>query len=375
MDDRTYLLKKNEALYEATLDTFSTVAFSEASLNDIIKTSGTNKGSFYYRFKNKEDLYLALLEYIYVKQKDFLSIPEDTSDLFYLLDMLFDSLRKINDLDSRFLSVYKCFFREDEKFQHTVNEKTILSPLRQYEPYIRKAYLLYKEASVDYDRFFVFFKLVYVNFHLFVRSTLMSNKALIHQLTQHKPDSDIEKTISDATEPEMDDELGDVIRPRKGHLPFSVVDWNDFLVVRQQHPHLLKNVSFIDENGSLFAFGGKNFLHKQIPTRFRFLKTGLFLKLFSKSGIISKSWDCITNHPTYFSFFEHPVKDLNQKQMILFSLIKSLDMGYRHVFLRDADQVLDDSELIVLSDIAYLSYKKTQRHDNVYLLHSKKAHK
>jgi len=373
LDDRTYLLKKNDALYEVTLDTFSTVAFSDASLNDIIKKSGTNKGSFYYRFKNKEDLYLALLEYIYVKHKEYLEIPQGMCDLFFLLDMLFDSLRKINNHDSRFLSVYKRFFREDERFQRSVNEKSILSPLRQYEPYLRKAYQRYEETSVDYEQFFVFFKLVYTNFYLFVRSTLMTNKALIHQLIQHKSDHDIEKNLSDNVEPLIDG-LSDVIHPRKEHLPFAIVDWNDFLMMKNQYPYLLKDVSFIDSNGSLIVFKGKYSRPKQISTHFTFLKTELYLKLFSRLGSMTEFRDCITDHPTFFSFFEQTVKELDQKHMILFSMIRAFEKRYCHVFLKDADMILDDSEMTVLSEIAHLFFKKTQSHYNVYLLHSKKNH-
>jgi AcrR family transcriptional regulator len=54
-------LDVNPELFEATLAVFSTQSFGEASLNDIIKTAGLNKGSFYYRFYDKLDLYLSLI--------------------------------------------------------------------------------------------------------------------------------------------------------------------------------------------------------------------------------------------------------------------------------------------------------------------------
>lgn len=48
-------------LFDAALDAFSRQSFGEASLNDIIKSAGLHKGSFYYRFHDKTDLYLSLL--------------------------------------------------------------------------------------------------------------------------------------------------------------------------------------------------------------------------------------------------------------------------------------------------------------------------
>lgn len=49
------------ALYEAALSSFAVHSFQEASLNDILKAAGMNKGSFYYRFRDKMELYLSLL--------------------------------------------------------------------------------------------------------------------------------------------------------------------------------------------------------------------------------------------------------------------------------------------------------------------------
>lgn len=54
-------LDQSEALYEATLTEFSEHSFKDASLNVILKSAGMNKGSFYYRFSDKMELYLSLL--------------------------------------------------------------------------------------------------------------------------------------------------------------------------------------------------------------------------------------------------------------------------------------------------------------------------
>lgn len=54
--------KNREALLEAALIEFCTYSYEAASLNQIIKESGSSKGSFYYHFENKEDLYIQLLK-------------------------------------------------------------------------------------------------------------------------------------------------------------------------------------------------------------------------------------------------------------------------------------------------------------------------
>jgi AcrR family transcriptional regulator len=54
-------LDQSQALYEAALTEFSAHSFQDASLNDILKAADMNKGSFYYRFSDKMELYLSLL--------------------------------------------------------------------------------------------------------------------------------------------------------------------------------------------------------------------------------------------------------------------------------------------------------------------------
>ncbi|HOP11151.1 MAG TPA: TetR family transcriptional regulator [Oscillospiraceae bacterium] len=54
-------LETNAALFEAALNEFAAHSYKEASLNEILKAAEMNKGSFYYRFHDKLELYLSLL--------------------------------------------------------------------------------------------------------------------------------------------------------------------------------------------------------------------------------------------------------------------------------------------------------------------------
>jgi AcrR family transcriptional regulator len=54
--------EKRDELLQAALDEFSVKKYEEASLNNIIKKASISKGTFYYHFKDKQDLYIYLLE-------------------------------------------------------------------------------------------------------------------------------------------------------------------------------------------------------------------------------------------------------------------------------------------------------------------------
>lgn len=54
-------LDSNAMLFEAALCEFAEHSYKDASLNEILKSAGMNKGSFYYRFHDKLELYLSML--------------------------------------------------------------------------------------------------------------------------------------------------------------------------------------------------------------------------------------------------------------------------------------------------------------------------
>jgi AcrR family transcriptional regulator len=76
----------NEKLFEAALEEFISHGYEQASINTILDKAGMSKGQFYYHFKNKEGLYLALIDVMIEKKKEFLDSvmkPEDfAQDIF-----------------------------------------------------------------------------------------------------------------------------------------------------------------------------------------------------------------------------------------------------------------------------------------------------
>lgn len=53
--------EKQRRVFDAAVEEFAARRFSEASINQIIKTAGISRGSFYQYFTDKEDLYLYVL--------------------------------------------------------------------------------------------------------------------------------------------------------------------------------------------------------------------------------------------------------------------------------------------------------------------------
>lgn len=49
---------KKRTIFDAAVQEFSKHCFSKASINQIVKTAGIPRGSFYQYFKDKEDIYL-----------------------------------------------------------------------------------------------------------------------------------------------------------------------------------------------------------------------------------------------------------------------------------------------------------------------------
>ncbi len=69
-----------QELFDAALEEFIAHGYEQASLNSILEVACMSKGQFYYYFRNKEELYLALIDVLIEKKKAFLAAamkPED----------------------------------------------------------------------------------------------------------------------------------------------------------------------------------------------------------------------------------------------------------------------------------------------------------
>ena len=86
--------EKRERLMRAAWDEFSTVRFSEASINRIVRAAQIPRGSFYQYFSDKDDLFFHLLDTLY---DACLSLAADAlwaakGSLFDAVPLVFDRL-------------------------------------------------------------------------------------------------------------------------------------------------------------------------------------------------------------------------------------------------------------------------------------------
>jgi len=127
--DKTQTLLENKEVFEETLNEFSSKSYDLASVNEIIKRSNFNKGSFYYRFKDKQELYTALLDYVFVIQTDqlkkvgFSLINNDHID--EVLFSMFDNLLQVYQLDQRYYYLIVMFLNESDAFKTMILEGTV----------------------------------------------------------------------------------------------------------------------------------------------------------------------------------------------------------------------------------------------------------
>lgn len=79
---------KKQKIFNAAVREFSTKRFSEASINQIVKTAGIPRGSFYQYFNDKEDIFQYVFMEILKEKQEILLSAEDVNpdaDIFEVL--------------------------------------------------------------------------------------------------------------------------------------------------------------------------------------------------------------------------------------------------------------------------------------------------
>ena len=107
MKDKNF--DRKHILLDAALEEFSQHSFDEASVNRILKEAGISKGVFYYHFKDKEALYLCLVEETSRVKKEFI-FKELREDEFNEAD-IFDRFRLLAQAGIRFAAQYPKYTR------------------------------------------------------------------------------------------------------------------------------------------------------------------------------------------------------------------------------------------------------------------------
>lgn len=108
---------KNETIFErrallldAALHEFAQLPYDDASLNTILKSAEVSKGSFYYQFKDKEDLYLHLIKNAYDAKWAFIQEHMQGKTTNRRLS-IFDRFREQAILGARFAAQFPLYHR------------------------------------------------------------------------------------------------------------------------------------------------------------------------------------------------------------------------------------------------------------------------
>ncbi len=164
-EDKSYLLKKEEKLFEATLNEFSTKNFELASTNEIIKKANYNKGSFYYRFKTKEELYFALIDYVYTVQISlFNAHSERMSDLNTpqgIIDSIWHNLREVYAADIRYYNFISKIELERSELRQEISNNCIES---LFDRSVRRLRQVIDNLDIDMDMIIKSYKHFYIDF-------------------------------------------------------------------------------------------------------------------------------------------------------------------------------------------------------------------
>lgn len=86
-------MERKDKLFEVALDEFIEKGYDKASLNNILKKASISKGSFYYHFKNKGELYLYIFRKLHSFQHEYVDKWREENNPDYESMNAFDILR------------------------------------------------------------------------------------------------------------------------------------------------------------------------------------------------------------------------------------------------------------------------------------------
>jgi len=149
------VFERKQEVINAALKEFSEKGYKGASLNNILKNAEISKGTFYYHFKSKEDLYFFLIEILINEKKEFMKDrikPEDfNKDIFSIFKLqsklgieFATNNPMINNFSKSFIkekgneiyekALERYNFKDDESIKALINSALIKKEIRDDLP-------------------------------------------------------------------------------------------------------------------------------------------------------------------------------------------------------------------------------------------------
>lgn len=125
----TKSFEHSQKLFDAAIEEFIACGYEQASINVILEKAGMSKGQFYYHFKNKEGLYLALIDFLITKKKEFLASRMRSDDISHDIFAVFKTQMKYS---MAFAREYPVISRFSESFLREKGNKIYDKALSVY---------------------------------------------------------------------------------------------------------------------------------------------------------------------------------------------------------------------------------------------------
>ncbi len=102
--------RKNELLQSA-LEEFAAKSYHNASLNLIIKNAHISKGTFYYHFTDKEELYLYLIKSAFYAKWEFIDKKARAEREIFNKGSIFEKFKIQAKFGSEFAAIYPLYYK------------------------------------------------------------------------------------------------------------------------------------------------------------------------------------------------------------------------------------------------------------------------
>lgn len=109
MKDKTF--ERKTELLKSALDEFSSKSYDTASLNTIIKNAKISKGTFYYHFADKEELYLYLIKSAFHAKWEFINEKTQKERDIFTNGNIFDKFKIQAKYGAEFALKYPLYYR------------------------------------------------------------------------------------------------------------------------------------------------------------------------------------------------------------------------------------------------------------------------
>lgn len=154
--------EEQDRIIDAALDEFAEKDFEPASLNNIISRAGISKGSMYYYFTNKEDLYIYLINKVLEAKEIFLKhalarLGQPLEEMSFFESLEFQMVASV-DFAMQHHREHQLSVRLQNMVEGPLKEKLFGDLVRAFENYVKNMVdvaIKAGEIRDDFDRDFV----------------------------------------------------------------------------------------------------------------------------------------------------------------------------------------------------------------------------